>query len=171
MPQKMGFDFGLGSRDTCFMRKFRWLFKIPDISASGTNSLPPDKGARPSLSFKEIEVQHLNETVYFAGKPEWKPVNLTLYDLKRNMNPIFTWLKEQYNPCEGQWKAPASNTWKKAFARLELYDGCGNIQETWIFENVWPQVLEWGELDMSNNEYISVDLTLRYDRAYVMDAC
>lgn len=170
MPQRMSFDFGLGGRQTCHMRKFRWLLKIDGVSAV-TGALPPDKSARPSLSFKEIEVQHLNETIYFAGKPEWKPINLTLFDLKKNNNPVFEWIKEQYNPCEGEWKAPAPDTFKKSVARLEMYDGCGNVMETWLYENVWPQAIEWGELDMSNNEYVTVDLTLRYDRAFVLDGC
>lgn len=171
MGRRMGFDFGLESQNLTMMRKFRWLFKIPDVSAMGINTLPPEKGARPSLSFKEIEVQHLNETVYFAGKPDWKPVTLTLYDLKKNKNPVFEWLKTQYNPETGDWYAPAPNTWKKAFCRLEMYDGCGNVMEIWTFENVWPNNIEWGELDMANNEYVTVELTLRYDRAWVIDTC
>lgn len=41
--------------------------------------------------------------------------------------------------------------------------------EKWFFKNVWPNNIEWGDLDMSNNEYITVELTLRYDRAWVTD--
>jgi hypothetical protein len=171
MGRKMNFDFGLESNNLCLMRKFRWLLRIPDVSADAIHTLPPEKGARPSLSFKEIEVQHLNETIYFAGKPDWKPITLTLYDLKKNKNPVFEWLKKQYNPCNGEWYAPEPNTWKKAFARLEMYDGCGEVMETWMFENIWPNNIEWGDLDMANNEYVTVELTLRYDRAWIIDAC
>ena len=66
----MGRDMGLGALgggDICLMRKFRWIFTIDGVCDDGTSALPPDKGARPSLNFKEIEVQHLNETIYFAG--------------------------------------------------------------------------------------------------------
>ena len=161
----------LGSDVVCIKRKFRWQLRIPDICVDGTNALPPEKSARPSLSFKEIEAQHLVETIYFAGKPEWKPINLTLYDIKKSRNPIFKWLKEQYDPCEGTWKAPSPGSWKKSTAYLEMYDGCGNILETWVFENVWPNAIEWGDLDMANSEYATVDLTLRYDRAYIQEEC
>src|SRR5581483_11741300 len=68
----MGLRFGLENDFLAIKRKFRWLFKIPNISASGINSLPPKSGARPSLQFKEAEVQHLNETVYYPMKPDWK---------------------------------------------------------------------------------------------------
>lgn len=170
MARVMGFDFGLQSPDVCFKRKFRWLFKIPEVSAEGIDTLPPEKGARPSLSFKEVEVQHLNEIIYYPGKPDWKPINLTLYDLKKNRNPIITWLSEQYNPQTGAWKIGfgGGGQFKKSVALLEMYDGCGNIIEAWQFENIWPNNIEWGELDMSDSQYVTIDLTLRYDRAYVI---
>lgn len=158
---------GLGKLggDICMMRKFRWLFFIDGVSGDGASALPPDKGARPSLSFKEMEVQHLNETIYFAGKPDWKPVQLTLFDLKLNKNPIFEWLKNQYEPCQdkGKWYVPKN--WKRT-GRLEMYDGCGNVLERWIYRNVWPNNIEWGDLDMQNQDYVTVELTLRYDRAW-----
>lgn len=160
----------LGGGDLCLMRKFRWLFFIDEVCDDGTSALPPDKGARPSLNFKEIEVQHLNETVYFAGKPDWKPINLTLFDLKLNKNPIFQWLKEQYESCDdkGNWKAPEPGRWKKT-GRLKMFDGCGNVMEEWVFRNIWPNNIEWGDLDMSNQDYVTVELTLRYDRAWALD--
>jgi hypothetical protein len=173
MAQRMG--LGKLGGDVCLMRKFRWLFFIDGVSDDGTSALPPDKSARPSLSFKEIEVQHLNETIYFPAKPDWKPVNLTLFDLKINKNPIFNWIKEQYDTCEptnsnlgsqGKWKVPTPGAFKKT-GRLRMYDGCGNIMEEWIYENIWPNNIEWGDLDMSNQDYVTVELTLRYDRAWI----
>lgn len=171
MPRNMGLDFGLES-NFCLKRKFRWLFRIPGVSADGINSLPPDKGARPSLSFKEIEVQHLNEVIYFPSKPDWKPINLTLYDLKKNSNPIVSWLNNLYNPQSGRWTIGFGGgpEFKKPEAYLEMYDGCGEIMETWIFENIWPNNIEWGELDMADSNYVTIDLTLRYDRAYFVQS-
>lgn len=171
MGRQMGFDFGLENPNTCYKRKNRWLFKIEGVSAQGVDSLPPTKSARPSLSFKEIEVQHLNETIYYPGKPEWKPINLILYDLKqpssRGVNPIFKWLSEIYDPKENSKYKPSCDGFKKPQATLELYDGCGKTIETWVFETVWPQAVEFGELDMGSSDLITCDLTLRYDRAYI----
>jgi hypothetical protein len=169
----MGFGFGLDSGTVCFKRKFRWLFKIPGLSEdpSSLEALPPEKGARPSLSFKEIQVEHLNETIYFPSKPDWKPINLVLYDIKRtnNKNPIIKWLENLYkiDNKDATWNVNMSQFKKNC--SLEMYDGCGNIIETWIFENCWPNNIEWGELDMSDSGYVTVDLALRYDRAYIVD--
>src|ERR1035437_19181 len=96
--QTMGLQFGLERDDLCIKRSFRWLFKIDGISASGVNSLPPQKSARPSVSFKEMSAEGLNETIYFPGKPDWKPINLVLYDISTNDNPVFNWIKQIYDP-------------------------------------------------------------------------
>jgi len=164
----MGFDFGLDEADTCFKRKFRWLLIIPDVSAEGINTLPPLRSARPSLSFKEMEAQHVSEVIYFPGKPDWKPINLVLYDIKKPEHPVYKWIKELYDPEAGEYKFSCEG-FKKPRATLEMYDGCGKVIETWIYENVWPQNIEFGELDMQQSEYLTCDLTLRYDRAYLQE--
>lgn len=166
----MGMDFGLDGESTCYKKKNRWLFYIPEISAddNSVECLPPFKTSRPSFSFKELEAQHITETIYFPGKPEWKPITLYLYDIKREgatENPIFKWLKELYDPQNGTY-VPSCDGWKKR-GELEMYDGCGNVVERWIFENIWPQQAEFGELDMGVSDIATCDLTIRYDRAYI----
>ncbi len=165
----MGFDFGLEKPQSCFKRKHRWLFKIPGVCAEGVNALPPFKGARPNLSFKEMEAQHLHETVYFPGKPEWKPINLTLYEVKTTAqdHPVMQWIEKIYNPKTDAKFKPSCDGFKHDQVRLEMYDGCGETIETWIFENVWVQSVEFGDLDMSSGDLVVAELSIRYDRAYI----
>ncbi len=166
-------DMGLGpfaeDPTTCFKRKHRWIFRIPDVSSEGVGVLLHQKAARPALSFKEIEVNHMQETIYLAGRPDWKPITMTLYDTKPlfssdNFNPVFLWIQSYYDPEFGEFRYPADL--KKDYAYLDLYDGCGESIENWTFESVWCQNVEFGELDMSSSEVITCDVTLRYDRAY-----
>lgn len=164
MAQTMGFGI-LGEGGTTFKRKNRWLFKIDNVSDDGASALPPLKSARPSLTFKEMEAQHLNETVFFPSKPEWKPVTLTLYDINDRGNKVVDWIKTVYDAKEGTWSPSCDGQFKKR-CTLEMYDGCGDVCETWTFENAWPQVIEWGELDMADAGIVTIDITLRYDRAY-----
>lgn len=156
---------------TCFKKKNRVQFIIPSISASGVGSLPPQKSSRPSLSFKEMVAEHLNETISFPSKPEWKPIQLTLYDIqKQTENPVFTWLKRAYDPSScAYWKPSLESPGLKcANAQLVLYDGCGNIMETWGFDHIWPQSIEFAEGDMTSGDLVYCDVTLRYDRAYIV---
>ena len=167
--RKMGFDLGLNAANTCFKRRFRWMFKVTGVSGDNESQgqidcLPPLRSSRPSLSFKEMEAQHLNETIFYPSKPEWKPIPLSLYDINKNENPVTKWLSNIYDvgPSDAGWYP--SELFKKE-CTLEMYDGCGNVIEKWIFENAWPQNIEFGELDMSSSEVMTIDLTLRYDRA------
>lgn len=184
--QLMGLDFGLNSytqkgqgTSTAFTspqtckRKFRWLTIIENISASGINSLPPSKGARPSISLKEMEARHLSENYYYpVVKPEWKPLALTLYDLSRTPHPVFAWLKKMYNPETGEmypsvYALGRGQTLIIPQIQIEMYDGCGKMIEQWILEDVWPTNIDFQELDMNAVEICMCDLQLRYARAYI----
>lgn len=167
-------DMGLGNLpNAIFKRKFRWLFFVDGIIGDGVNVLPPSKAARPALAFKSASFEHLNETISYPVKPDWKPINLILFDTKCNMNPIWdNWIVPMYNPrIKSKYSYPineknAKFSFKKD-ARLELYDGCGTIMETWIFESAYPEDVNFDELDMSSNDIVNITLTLRYDRAYI----
>lgn len=170
MATTMGFDFGLESPLCCFKRKYRWLLKIPEISATGVETLPPTRAARPSLTFKTLEAQHMHETIYFPAKPDWKPITLTLFDIKKNVNPVIKWIKELYSVDNKDviYKY-ATNGFKKD-AEIEMYDGCGEIIEKWVLENVFIESAEFGELDHSDSAILYIDLSLRYDRAWIEES-
>ncbi len=76
-------DMGLGNLpNAIFKRKFRWLFFVDGIIGDGINVLPPSKASRPTLSFKSQSFEHLNETISYPVKPEWKPCVAPMMDLK-----------------------------------------------------------------------------------------
>jgi hypothetical protein len=182
MPEKMGLQFGLESsaNKTC-KRKFRWLFRIPEVSADGIDTLPPLKSARPTLLFKEMVVKHLIEDVYYPAKPDWKPIQITLYDLKENTAPagttgnrtrnlMFQWIREFYRPGTGLGELDLPN--ERRFIKtctLTMLDGCGETVETWVFEDAWPQSTNFQTLDMGDSGIATIDISLRYARAYVED--
>lgn len=191
MARNMGLGI-LGNRDICFRQKHRWMFRISNDAGSGsvaigdqqefstTPVLPPSKGARPVLELKEMEVRHYHETIYYPGRPDWKPLNITVYHIGGFSNdPIWDWLNLAYNPynlvknSEGDtWNPPISGIPNqqliKKHAYLDLYDGCGNVLETWAYDSVWPQNVDWGTLEMDSSDLVYIDVTLRYARAYLV---
>ena len=165
----MGLQFGLEGDGKFCKRANRWLFEIPEVCADDSpnvNALPPEKGARPTLSFKEMIVQHLIEDVYYPAKPDWKPVSLTLFDLSLRTNPIFEWIQQVYQPQEGHFFESNRNSLIKT-ATLKMLNGCGTIIETWIFEDAWPQSINFQNLDMCSSAVMMCEITLRYARAYL----
>lgn len=183
--RKMGLDFGLETNSfeadpnkrynskTC-LRRFRWLFYIDNISARGVNALPPYQSSRPNLSFTEMNPKHLNETYFYPAMPDWRPINLVLYDVVKNnsdgarIHPVISWLEKVYeiNDREANWYSATENGFIQD-CDLEMLDGCGNVVEKWIFEQVWPQAVDFGTLDMSSSDVMTCSLTLRYARAYI----
>lgn len=164
---KMGLQFGLEGDGRYCKRQFRWLFTIPKVVGDITaNALPPERSARPTLAFKEIEVKHLNEDYFYPGKPDWKPVTITVWDLKQNNHPVFEWLKEMYDPQQSYWKTVKTGDFIKT-CDLTLYDGIGNPIEKWVWEDAWPQSINFQDLDMKETGIVMCEITLRYARAYV----
>lgn len=177
---RMGMAFGLDDPAVEVKRKFRWLFQLEGISAlddvqNGVFAMPPRQSARPSLTWKEADFQHLTETIYRPMKPDWKTINLVLFDLHRcdgKCNVVMQWLQKSprntpgmYNPRTGEWN-PVVESGIIRDATLVLLDGCGFVIEKWVYENVYPLSIDWGELNMDLSDVVTVDLTLRYDRAY-----
>jgi hypothetical protein len=171
---KMGLDFGLDQGAFC-KRNFRWLFYIPQVcgdESPGAHSLPPQKSARPSLSFKEMEVKHLNEDVYYPAKPDWKPITITMYDLAlqpyaQDPHPVFNWVKTLYDPERGKFLKPLQDRFITE-AYLKMHNGCGDLVEMWVYEDAWAQSVNFQNLDMADSNVTVCDLTLRYARAYVI---
>lgn len=168
----MGVNMGLGplgKESIGFKRKFRYEFRVEGFIGYKTEVLFPLKGGRPNLNFKEIEAPHIYENIYYHGKPEWKPLQWTLYEhCPIDNHPIFEWIKRAYNPEYGNFWPAEDNQFKQT-GRLEILDGCGNTIEKWKFDNMWPQTANFGEVDYGNSEVITCDVTFRYDRAYLIN--
>jgi hypothetical protein len=174
----MGFDltlFGNGSSllDICFPKmKNRWLFQIDGVCGVA-NTLPPIKSARPQLDFKEQQISHLVQDIYYPIKADWKPIQLTLYDIDNTGNAVFEWIKMVYDPkpdSDTEWSPVYSNGGNnfKKDGVLCLYNGCGAVVEQWKYENCYPQAVNFGDLEMSEMKIVVMDVTLRYDRAYIV---
>lgn len=182
----MGIGTGGGLTAECFP-KFtnRWVLHIENVSGiqgenGSINALPPIKGSRPQFEFKEQTVQHLVQPIYYPIKADWKPLQLTLYDITPDQNLVFNWLIKAYDPSS--YDSPTQIEWRpiyteganpegqfKRTALLCMYDGCGNVVEKWKYENCYPKEINFGELNMDEMKVVTIDVTLRYDRAYIFD--
>lgn len=159
MAQLLGISWAW---QTVFKRKFRYLFTIPGVCDDGIFSWPSLTAGRPSIKFDAITVPHLQETISFPSRPSFDPINITLYDISSN-NPVWNWILQIYNPNFGLYTK--SNTHKK-LCRIFTLDGCGNPLDVWILEGAYCESANFGSLDMSSSDVVTVDISIRYDRAY-----
>jgi hypothetical protein len=50
-----------------------------------------------------------------------------------------------------------------------MYDGSGSLLEQWQFDNAWCQDVNFNDVDMGGQDVMMIDMTLRYDRAYLIE--
>jgi len=174
--------------DLRFKRKFRWTFQVNDICkgssssiSSGTSSSIGEHyvklASRPNLTIDETEINFLNGKTWIPGKAAWETITVTYYDVSTNSNTASTkalwrWLSTNYNfldpAClsQGAVRADYAGT-----AVLKLYDGCGSTLETWILRDVWPQAVNFGDLDYATSDECNIELTLRYSDVSYQPGC
>jgi len=169
MAQKMGIG-KLGGRDLVFKRKFRWTFRIDEICGSQRVEEHFVKlAARPNLTIEEQEINFLNAKTWIPGKAAWETITVTYYDVASNdNNALWNWLASVYDYTDPvQLNMGSSRANYGAIGNLVLFDGCGTRIEKWTLGDLWPQAINFGELDYSASEEATVELTLRYsDVAY-----
>lgn len=181
MATSLGLGPVLGNSNTELKRPFRWMLEIGssgnsqdgivDVVGNSVNVLPPLSGNRPSLSFREIEVEHVSETIYMPGKAQWKPMKVQVYDIAQRLknNIVFDWIVRYYNAQKASYNYSSMNNVSnfKKNALLSIYSGNGCCLESVALENAWPRDIEFGELDMANSGILTITMELRFDRAYV----
>lgn len=171
---KMGMQFGLENGQYC-KRQHHWMFTVDGIIGDDTpaaiNALPPSKASRPHLAFTEMSVKHLIEDVFIPGKPDWKPITVTVFDLTKNENPIWNWITSFYDSKAGTLVPPnikkGINEGFFRQCRLAMLDSCGKPIELWTYEDAWPQTINFQTLDYGQQDVMMADITLRYARAYI----
>lgn len=164
----------LGNANLIFKRKFRWTF---EVFRPGNGSQIPASfvkiASRPNLSVEETEINYLNAKTWIPGKASWETITVTYYDVATIENkPLFDWLASVYdftNPVTlGQGSQRSDYA---AIGTLTMYDGCGFPLEIWTLDDLWPQSINFGELDYSSSEEATIELTLRYSNVTYRSVC
>ncbi len=169
-------QMGLGplrDLDLRFKRKFRWTFRIEDVCANGKagEGIIPEffvkLASRPNLTIDEVEINFLNGKTWIPGKASWETITVTYYDVATasgaQIRALWDWLASVYNFTNNVCLQMGSN--RRAYAGkavLSLWDGCGAELERWTLNDVWPQAINFGDLDYSASEEVNIELTLRY---------
>ena len=147
---------------------------VSGISGTGTNiTRQLTTFTRPQLEFEEIPLHRYNSIAFVAGKHNWTETSVTLEDDLTGLasSAIQAQLESQQrligaDGTNGQWlnAAPTAAAYKFAM-RLEQLDGNEVVTEAWLMEGCWIKSAEYGELDYSASEAVTIQLTIRFDHA------
>jgi hypothetical protein len=182
-----GRDMGLGGLaggNIIFKRKYRWTMEI--TPHCGLKKIPEHYvklANRPQINIEETPINFLHGRFWLPGKGEWQAITVTYYDISseggEDNTALFTWLATTYNFLDyaGLHQSTkrgvdgSSNGGYGADARLTMYDGCGTGLEVWELHGMWPQSINFGELDYSSSDEATIELTCRYDSAQYTPLC
>lgn len=159
-----------------FKRKYRWTFEIDPV-CKNVLAIPTyfvKLASRPNLTIEETEINYLNGKMWIPGKGTWETITVTFYDLAdggQGVSSLYSWLATTYDFTDpvnlkqsskvGDWGSDGYS----ANGKLSLYDGCGTMMEQWTLSNMFPQAVNFGELDYSSSEEVTIEVTLRYSEA------
>ena len=122
------------------------------------------KVTRPSITFGEIVLDHINTKRKIAGKGDWQPITMTLYDpiLPSGAEYAMNWIRRVYQAGTGQ--AGYASEYKEDVV-IEGLDPAGAICERWVVKGAYPEAVTMGENDWANEGIVEIELTLKYDWA------
>lgn len=182
-----GRPMGLGnlaSGNVVFKRKYRWTMELD--THCDYQSIPEyfvKVANRPQITIEETEINFLHGKFWIPGKATWEALTITFYDvadLGQANNSLFGWLATTYNFTDSvglhqsTLRGPNYDQASGGYGcdgSLKLYDGCGTALEEWRLHGMWPQSINFGELDYSSSEECTIEVTTRYDSAEYLPLC
>lgn len=121
---------------------------------------------RPQIEYEPIEVHSYVSKSYYAGKHTWSEVNLVLRDDITNavVSKVGQQVQKQLNHFEQTSTVAGVNY--KFNMQIQMLDGTNNDElEVWVLEGCFLQGVKYGDVDYTVSDYVTVELTVRYDNA------
>ena len=131
--------------------------------------------SRPNLSFDPIQLDVYNSRIYMAGKHTWAAVSLNLRDdVNGNVQrSVGEQLQKQFDFFEQSSAATGKDY--KFTERIEILDGGNgantpNVLETWELYGCYLTTVDYGAMNYSTNDAMTVQLTIQYDNAVQLNS-
>ena len=120
----------------------------------------------PNISFEPQTVHSYNSRVYFPGKHEWQPVDLTVrdtYDQTVSM-AVGAQLQRQLDQYSQTGPRAASDL-KFTYCIQTLDGGHSAVVDTWTLEGCFLVSANFGDLNYEESAARTIQMSIRYDNA------
>ena len=120
--------------------------------------------ARPTITFDEVVLEHINVKRYVKGKGAWQPLEITLYDpiVPSASQAVMEWVREHHESVTG--RQGYSDFYKKDIT-FNLLGPVGDIVEEWTLKGTFIQSANFGTMVYGTSDPVEIALTLQYDYA------
>jgi hypothetical protein len=121
-------------------------------------------GNRPSITFDEIVLDHINTKRYVKGKGAWDELEITLYDpiVPSGAQAVMEWVRLHKESVTG--RDGYSDFYKKDIT-INVLGPVGDKVEEWTLKGAMIKSANFGALGWEVNEPADITLSLRYDYA------
>lgn len=126
--------------------------------------------ARPSVSFEEMTIDLYNSKMYLAGKSSWETTTINLRDDAGGQVSRLVGEQLQKQMDFMEQASASSGVDYKFVTKCEVLDG-GNgvyaptVLDTWELYGCFLTAANYGDMNYSTSEPVTIALTMRYDNA------
>ena len=119
---------------------------------------------RPSITFETIVLDHINIKRKLQGKGEWQDITITLYDpiVPSAAQATMDWVRLSHESLTG--RRGYAEFYKKDIDFYSL-GPIGDKVENWKLKGAFINSANFGDVDWSSNDPMTVEITLSYDLA------
>jgi hypothetical protein len=119
---------------------------------------------RPTVTSEPVVLDHINVQRKIKGKTTWDDVTITLYDpiVPSGAQAVMEWVRTAHESVTGRDGYAA---FYKKDVTFYLLGPVGDKVEQWTLKGAFIQSANFGQLDWSTNDPVTIELTLSYDYA------
>ena len=119
---------------------------------------------RPTISFEEVELNHMNIKRFVKGIATWETIEITMYDpvVPSAAQAAMEWIRLSHESVTG--RDGYSDFYKKD-VDFQVLGPVGDVVEQWKLKGTWIQSANFNDLDFASSDPVEISLTLRYDYA------
>jgi hypothetical protein len=138
-------------------RKFRWVFAIEGIDAFLMKA-----ATRPNMTFSEQELHFINSRRYLAGKMNFDPITVTLYDpiAPSGAQQVMEWVRTHFESVSG--RAGYADFYKRD-CPIKMLDPVGTVVELWDLKGCMLNNANFNDLDYTAEDPTEISLGIRFD--------
>ena len=149
--------------------QFEIHLELPSILEQETKlTLAAKQVTAVGFSTEDIEVNRVNDKVFYPGKASPEEVTVTFDNLyqPKVANTLWKWFSSIYDPMSGKFTGELDGEtggWKAQRATIVSLDSNGQpLMETRMF-GVYPKSWKTAEFNYSTNEFHTIEMVFRYD--------
>ena len=119
---------------------------------------------RPSVTFGEVVLDHINVKRKLKGKANWENITMDLYDpvTPSGAQAVMEWVRLSHESVTG--RDGYSDFYKKDI-RIHTLGPVGDVVEEWILKGAYCQSANFGTMDWPSSEPANINITVVMDYA------